>query len=252
MGCIHEGHLSLIDIANKNADVTVVSIFVNQMQFNPDEDYRNYPRNLERDKRLLKKRGCCILFYPDAGSMYNKFHKTEVYVRDISRLLCGVKRKTHFKGVTTVVAKLFNIIKPDSAVFGQKDAQQAIIIRRMVEDLNFDIKILVGPIVREDDGLAMSSRNVYLTKKERKEAVILYQSIQGARNMIDNGERSVPRILRTMRKMIQSKETARLNYVKAVETKFLKPVTIIKTETLIAIACHFGKARLIDNTIVRV
>jgi len=251
MGSLHEGHLSLVDISNKYADITVASVFVNQNQFGPGEDFRKYPRNLQRDKRLLKRRGCSIVFTPNALNMYDRHFKSEVYVRDLSRLLCGATRKTHFKGVTTVVAKLLNIVRPHIAVFGQKDAQQAIIIRRMVYDLNFDTKILVGPIVREADGLAMSSRNVYLSNFERKKAKVIYQSLQLAEQMIREGEKEAEKILTEMRSLIGKKKGARIDYVKMVDTMKLKSVKRIKGEVLIAVACYFGKTRLIDNVIVR-
>lgn len=252
MGYIHEGHLSLIDVSNRNSDITVASIFVNPTQFGAGEDYREYPRDIEMDKMLLKKRRCSFLFYPDVDAMYSKYFKTEVYVKDLSRFLCGIRRKTHFKGVTTVVAKLFNIVKPDIAVFGQKDAQQAIIIKRMVEDLNYNTKVIIAPIIREKDGLAMSSRNVYLTKEERKDATVIYNSLKETEHMIENGVRNVSIIVRRIREMISSKKSARIDYIKAVETKDLKPVNEIKGEVLIAVACYFVKARLIDNIIVKV
>ena len=252
MGYIHEGHLSLIDVSNRNSDITVASIFVNPIQFGGGEDYREYPRDIERDKRLLKRRGCSFLFYPDGDAMYSKYFKTEVYVKDLSQLLCGMRRKIHFKGVTTVVAKLFNIVKPDIAVFGQKDAQQAIIIKRMVEDLNFNIKVKIAPIIREKDGLATSSRNVYLTKGERKDATVIYNSLKETEQMIENGVREASIIVRKIREIISLKKSARIDYIKAVETKELKPVNEIRGEVLIAIACYFGKARLIDNIIVKV
>jgi pantoate--beta-alanine ligase len=251
MGFLHEGHLSLIDIARKNSDVTVASIFVNPTQFGPREDYSKYPRDVTRDKRLMSRRGCSILFYPEVKYMYGYQYKTEVYVRDLSSVLCGESRKTHFRGVTTVVTKLFHIVKPHVAVFGRKDAQQAIILKRMVEDLNFDVKILIGPTVREEDGLAMSSRNTYLSKKEREDAVVLFQSLQKAEKMVTDGERKTSKIVEVMRRMISSKRTARIDYVKIVEVEELKPVKKIRGEVLIAVACYFGKARLIDNTFVR-
>jgi pantoate--beta-alanine ligase len=252
MGFLHEGHLSLVDIAARNADVVVASIFVNPTQFAPNEDLKQYPRDIKRDKRLLRERGCNYLFYPDARSMYGEHYKTEVFVRDLSRVLCGVRRKAHFKGVTTIVCKLFNIVKPDIAVFGQKDAQQAIIIKRMVKDLNFDITVEVGKTVREPDGLAMSSRNIYLTEQQRREAVVLYQALKKARSMVRAGERSPVRVEATMKKMISEKKTARLDYIHMVSTLGLQPVKRLQGEVLIAVACFFGRARLIDNTIVRI
>ncbi len=252
MGSLHEGHLSLVDIANRFTDMTVVSIFVNPKQFGPGEDLKKYPKNVERDKRLLRQRGCSVVFVPDAKEMFNKNFKSEVYVRDLSRLLCGITRKTHFKGVTTVVAKLFNIVKPHISVFGQKDAQQAAIIRRMVKELNFDIKILTGPTIRERDGLAMSSRNAYLSNLERIEATVIYRSLREAEQMIRKGERRTRKILTRMKKMIQEKKKAKIDYVKAVEMKTLKPVEEVRGEVLFAVACYFGRTRLIDNTIIRV
>jgi len=252
MGSIHKGHLSLVDISNSSADITVVSIFVNPTQFGTGEDYRDYPRDIKRDKDLLRRRGCSILFYPDVDSMYKKDFKTDVYVNGLSQQLCGITRKTHFKAVTTVVSKLFNIVKPNYAVFGQKDAQQAIIIRRMVNDLNYDIKIMVGPTVRERDGLAISSRNVYLTEAEREDATVIYHSLKQAALMIKNGERKSSLILQRMKSMISSKKGAKVDYIEVVETTELKPVSEIVGEVLIAVACYFGKARLIDNIIVKV
>jgi pantoate--beta-alanine ligase len=252
MGFLHEGHLSLVDIAFKHADVVVASIFVNPTQFGPAEDLKQYPRDIKRDKRLLRERGCDYLFYPDARGMYAKNHKTNVYVQDLSQLLCGVRRRDHFRGVTTIVCKLFNIVKPDIAVFGQKDAQQAIIIKRMVKDLNLDVSIKVGKTIREHDGLAMSSRNIYLTKQQRKEAVILHQALQESRRLVKNGERSAMKVEKNMRKIITSKKTARLDYIHIVSTEDLNPVKQLRGQVLIAVACFFGKARLIDNTIIRI
>jgi pantoate--beta-alanine ligase len=252
MGFLHEGHLSLVDIARKYSDVIVASIFVNPTQFAPGEDLKRYPRDIKRDKKLLKERGCDYLFFPEVRIMYGKHYKTELYVRDLSQLLCGTRRINHFKGVTTVVGKLFNIVKPDIAVFGQKDAQQAIVIKRMVKDLNFDVKILIGKTIRERNGLAMSSRNIYLTKGEREEAVVLHQALRKARRLIRDGERRASRISSEMKKMITSKRTARLDYVHIVDTRELLPVKRLHGEVLIAIACFFGRARLIDNTIIRI
>lgn len=252
MGFLHEGHLSLVDAANKNADITIVSIFVNPTQFTPDEDFEDYPRDMKRDKELLEERGCSFLFYPQKEEMYREHYKTEVEVKDLSQLLCGVKRKIHFRGVTTVVAKLFNIIKPHIAVFGQKDGQQSIIIKRMVRDLNFDIKIIVAPTVREKDGLALSSRNMYLSKKEREEAPIIYSSLKEAERMIKDGVREPEKIKKRMREMISAKETAQIEYIEIVDTEELRSLEEIKGEVLVAVACQFGKARLIDNIMVDV
>jgi pantoate--beta-alanine ligase len=252
MGFLHEGHLSLVDIARKRSDVVVASIFVNPAQFGPGEDLARYPRDIKRDKRLLSARGCDFLFSPGVHDMYAKHYRTEVYVQELSRRLCGLSRKHHFRGVTTVVSKLFNIVKPHVAVFGQKDAQQAIIIKRMVEDLNFDVRIIVGKTVRESDGLAMSSRNIYLSQEERKDAVILYQALRYARARVKDGARDAMKLKDTMRKMIASKKTARLDYIYIVDTDNLMPMKRLHGEVLIAVACFFGRARLIDNAIVRV
>jgi pantoate--beta-alanine ligase len=252
MGFLHEGHLSLVDEAKKNADVTIASIFVNPTQFAPGEDFEDYPRDIERDKKLLEKRGCSFLFYPPKEEMYGEHYNTEVIVKELSRLLCGMKRKTHFCGVTTVVAKLFNIIKPHIAVFGQKDGQQAIIIKRMVKDLNFDVKIIVAPTVREKDGLALSSRNMYLTRKEREEAPVIYHSLKEAERMIKNGVREVDKIVKKMNQIISSKKTTQIEYIEIVDTQELRSLKEIKGEVLVAVACQFGKARLIDNIIVKI
>jgi len=247
MGFLHEGHLSLVDMAKKSSDVVVVSIFVNPTQFGPDEDYNRYPRDLVRDKKLLRERGVDILFIPTVKDMYPNGYTTYVEVEKLSSVLCGRSRPTHFRGVTTVVAKLFNIVKPDIAVFGEKDAQQAIIIKRMVRDLNFPIKIIIGPTIREKDGLAVSSRNTYLSEDERKDAPILYQALLLAKNLIENGERDVNKIISSMKKLIQKKGSAKIEYISIVRKDTLEPIRWIQGEVLIALAVWFGKARLIDN-----
>ncbi len=252
MGFLHEGHLSLVDIACKYGDAVIASIFVNPTQFAPGEDLKQYPRDIKRDKQLLTAHGCDYLYYPTVKSMYGKHSRTEVYVRDMSRMLCGERRKTHFKGVTTVVSKLFNIVKPDFAVFGQKDAQQAIIIKRMVKDLNFDVTIKIGKTIRERDGLAMSSRNIYLTEEERKDAVVLYEALRRARQMVKEGQKSARKIKSEMRKLISAKPTARLDYIHIVDTQDLAAMERLRGEVLIAVACFFGRARLIDNIMMRV
>lgn len=250
MGYLHEGHLSLVRIARKKSDYVIVSIFVNPTQFGPHEDFAQYPRDFERDKRLLIKENVDYIFYPTAKSMYQENYKTYVEVMDLSDVLCGKSRPGHFKGVTTIVAKLFNIVKPDLAVFGEKDAQQAIIIKQMTKDLNFPIKIIIAPTVREKDGLAMSSRNVYLTPAERMQAPILYQSLQHAKKMIENGEKDSRKIIGVMRELINYMPDANIDYIAIVDAKTLKPIDQIKGETLIALAVKFGKARLIDNVII--
>ncbi|MEO0076526.1 MAG: pantoate--beta-alanine ligase [candidate division WOR-3 bacterium] len=252
MGYLHEGHLSLVRIARRKSDYVIVSIFVNPTQFGPHEDFARYPRDFERDKRLLIKENVDYLFYPTVKSMYPQNYKTYVEVKDFSDVLCGKSRPGHFKGVTTIVAKLFNIVKPDLAVFGQKDAQQAIIIKQMTDDLNFPTKIIIAPTVRETDGLAMSSRNVYLTPVERRQASILYQSLQHAKKMIENGERDSRKIIAVIRELINYMPDANIDYIAIVDAKTLMPVEQIKKgEILIALAVKFGKARLIDNIIIR-
>lgn len=250
MGYLHQGHLSLIRRARAENDFLVVSIFVNPTQFGPAEDFNRYPRDFRRDKKLAGREKVDCIFYPHQKDIYLKNCKTFVCVEDLSNRLCGLTRPDHFKGVVTIVAKLFNIVDPDVAYFGQKDAQQAIIIKRMTRDLNFPIKIKVLPTIREKDGLAMSSRNKYLSPQQRKEARILYGSLKKARSLSERGLRDVDRTRDVIFKMINSKKTARLEYIEIVSTKNLRPAKKIKSGTLIAIACHFGQARLIDNIII--
>ncbi len=251
MGYLHKGHLSLVRIARKRSDLCVVSIFVNPLQFGPKEDFKEYPREIEKDKRLLSREGVDILFYPKEKEMYPEDFATYVNVEGITEGLCGRSRPGHFRGVTTVVTKLFNIIMPDFAVFGQKDAQQAFVIRRMVRDLNIPVKIIVAPTIREKDGLAMSSRNVYLSEKERKEATVLYQALMTAREMIKRGVRRAKVIIEEMRRLI-NETSGKIDYIAIVRTKDLREVERIEGEVLIALAVYFSKARLIDNIIIRV
>jgi len=253
MGYLHEGHTSLINIARKHADIVVVSIFVNPIQFGPSEDYDRYPRDIERDKEILEKMGVDIMFYPSVDDLYPKGFTTYVEVKGLSDKLCGRYRPGHFRGVTTVVAKLFNIVMPDIAVFGEKDAQQAIIIKRMVRDLNFPVKIIVGPTVREPDGLAMSSRNEYLTEEERKVAPAIYQSLLLAKNLVEQGERDASKIIAAMHEFLSKYDRIRVEYIEIVDKEELNPIERLeKGEALIAIAAYLGKARLIDNITVKV
>jgi len=252
MGALHEGHLELVRQAKRRCDRVVVSIFVNPIQFGPKEDYRRYPRDWDRDRRLLARLGTDVLFYPPTEEMYPAGYATYVEVERLDRYLCGASRPGHFRGVATVVAKLFNIVKPHYAFFGQKDAQQLLIIKRMVRDLNFDIKIVAVPTQRAPDGLALSSRNVYLTPRERKEAVVLYQALRCARELIARGERRPGRIKAAMRRLIQTESSGRIDYIEITDTTELAPVKVIRGEVLIALAVFFGQARLIDNLIVRV
>ncbi|MFA7565034.1 MAG: pantoate--beta-alanine ligase [Candidatus Neomarinimicrobiota bacterium] len=247
MGYLHEGHLSLVDVAKVNADVVVMSIFVNPTQFAPNEDLMRYPRDIERDERLARERGVDYIFHPEVAEMYPDPYLTYVVTEQLAKVLCGISRPTHFRGVTTVVAKLFNIIQPDVAVFGQKDAQQAVIIRQMVRDLNFTIKIIVAPIVREPDGLAMSSRNFYLTPEERQQAPIIFKALQAARENVKNGLTDANQVRDQITKMIQTSPLARIDYVEIIDDQTLTPVETVKPGTFAAVAVYYGKTRLIDN-----
>jgi pantoate--beta-alanine ligase len=250
MGYLHEGHLSLIRKARQDNDVVVVSIFVNPTQFGPNEDYREYPRDLRRDARLCKKAGADYIFYPAAKSMYPKGHSTFVCVEGLTKNLCGRFRPGHFRGVTTVVTKLFNIVSPDAAYFGQKDAQQSVVIKRMAEDLDMGIRIEVLPTVREKDGLAMSSRNSYLSSDGRKRAATIYRSLQLARDLIKLNDKDAPGIVREMRKMLVPVAT-KIDYVSIVDPLTLKDVRTITGEVLVAVAVWMGETRLIDNILTR-
>ena len=250
MGFLHEGHLSLVRESIRRADVTVVSIFVNPTQFGPDEDLKDYPRDLKRDSELLKKEGVDYLFIPEADEMYPEGYKTYVEPHDLQHKLCGRSRPVHFRGVCTVVLKLFNIVNPDISFFGQKDAQQAIIITRMVRDLNLDVKVEVLPTVREKDGLALSSRNIYLNAEERRAALVLSRSLREAQSMVEKGERKAAVIVNRMKEIISNEPLARIDYVEIVDMEELDPLVRIEKEALAALAVFVGKARLIDNAIL--
>lgn len=250
MGYLHDGHLSLIKTAKQHTDVAVVSIFVNPKQFSPKEDLDKYPRNLKRDEEMARLAGADVLFIPSAEDMYPDDYATYVDIERLSAVLCGASRPGHFRGVATVVVKLFNIIKPDIAYFGQKDAQQSIIIKKMVEDLNIDVEIKVLPTVREKDGLAMSSRNVYLSESQRKDALCLSQALSKAEAAVKSGERDVSKIVKMMDAVISQRPAAKIDYIKAVDAKNLEPVDKISGRTLVALAVFIGKTRLIDNTIL--
>jgi len=250
MGAMHVGHLSLIKMARRDNDIVVASIFVNPAQFAPNEDFKKYPRNLKEDMALSKKAGVDILFYPEAGAMYPIGYKTFVNVSELSQRLCGKSRPAHFQGVATVVLKLFNLIQPDTAYFGQKDAQQAIIIKKMVADLNLPVLIKVMPIVREANGLAMSSRNRYLNTQERSDAAVLFRALQEAKLMVKRGERNVDLIIQRMKDIILKARTAKIDYISIVELDSLDKVDRISGQCLIALAVRIGKTRLIDNLIV--
>lgn len=252
MGFLHEGHLSLMRIARPKCDALVVSIFVNPTQFGPNEDLDKYPRDFERDERLCREEKVDVVFYPDRNSMYPEPYHTFVNVERLSETMCGLSRPGHFRGVATVVGKLFNIVKPHLAVFGEKDYQQAVIIRQMVKDLNFDVEILTGPIVREPDGLAMSSRNKYLSHQERKTALVLYKSLTLAQKLAREGNDDADFVYDRMRELIQNTKGAVIDYIAIVDGQTLQPVERIGNKTLIALAVKIGQTRLIDNTVIRV
>jgi pantoate--beta-alanine ligase len=250
MGALHAGHLSLMRKARKDNDKVIVSIFVNPTQFGPSEDFKKYPRDLKGDAGLCRKQGVDIIFYPRVKDIYPEGYKTYVNVEDLSHVLCGKYRPGHFRGVATIVTKLFNIVQPNIAYFGQKDAQQAIIIQKMAKDLNMPLKIKIIPTVREKDGLAMSSRNVYLGLKERKDALALYRALGLGRKLIKQGNRNYLDIIRKMRQTIAKKKNISVQYISIVNLENLVPLKKIKGKMLIVLAAHIGKTRLIDNIIV--
>jgi pantoate--beta-alanine ligase len=247
MGYLHEGHLSLVRASKKEAEVTVVSIFVNPTQFGPKEDFNRYPRDLERDKSLLAKEGVDFLFHPPVEEMYPSNYRTYVEVTGLQDRLCGRSRPGHFRGVATVVLKLFNIVCPDLAYFGQKDAQQAVVIRRLVRDLNLDVEIKVMPIVRDADGLALSSRNTYLSPEERRASLALPRSLQAAARLLERGERKAEKVKEQIEKIISSEPNLRIDYVEIVDPEELRPLEEIRGAALIAAAVFCGQTRLIDN-----
>jgi len=247
MGALHAGHLSLIRKAAAENKVVVVSIFVNPAQFNPAEDLKKYPRPLKKDLALCRKAGVDYIFLPQAKDIYPEGFSTYINVEGFSGLLCGKDRPGHFRAVATVVAKLFNLVQPDAAYFGQKDAQQAIIIKRMASDLNIPVKIRVMPIVRDKDGLALSSRNAYLNAKERVDALALSKALNLARALIQGGARESARIISRMRHLINTKKSARIDYIAIVDPITLRPLKRISGNYLITLAVRIGKTRLIDN-----
>lgn len=249
MGALHEGHLSLVRAA-KGCDAVAVSIFVNPTQFGPTEDLSKYPRQFDRDCQLLEKEGVEILFAPSVEEIYPDGQVTWVLVEGLSEKLDGRSRPGHFRGVTTIVAKLFHIIEPDAAFFGQKDAAQLALIRRMVEDLNFRIEIVACPIVRESDGLAMSSRNAYLNREERGRALVLQRSLQQVEQEFQKGERIAARLIATAKKVFAREPQVVLDYFEIVDPDTLDPVERISKRTLVAVAAYAGSTRLIDNTVL--
>ncbi len=250
MGFLHDGHLSLVREARKMADIVVVSIFVNPAQFGPSEDFEKYPRDVTRDAELLASEKVDYMFLPKTEEIYPANYSTYVKVRDLSAKMCGVSRPVHFEGVTTVVLKLFHIVDPHFAFFGQKDAQQLIIIRRMVADLNMDVEIVRLPIAREADGLAISSRNVYLSEEERKASPVLYRALEHVKKRIEEGERKPKPLIKEMREIIESEPLAKIDYISITDMVELKEPKTLKGKILIALAVNFGTTRLIDNIIV--
>ncbi|MHB1154427.1 MAG: pantoate--beta-alanine ligase [Eubacteriales bacterium] len=247
MGYLHNGHKSLIEKAKQENDKIAVSIFVNPMQFGPNEDFEKYPRNMKRDLQICSDAGADIIFTPSITEMYPTKNLVYIDVNELGDNLCGATRPGHFRGVCTVVAKLFNIITPDKAYFGQKDAQQLAIIKRMVQDLNFDMKIIACPIIREDDGLAISSRNSYLSLQERQAAVIISQSLESAKQILFKGERNAKTIRQFIIKKISSEPLAKIDYINVVDAVTLKSVNNIVAPILVAAAVYIGKTRFIDN-----
>ncbi|KUO73115.1 MAG: pantoate--beta-alanine ligase [Clostridia bacterium BRH_c25] len=247
MGYFHEGHLSLIKRAKSENEFVIVSIFVNPTQFGIGEDYEAYPRDLEKDSKLAESAGANVIFHPSVQEIYPQGYKTFVEVEGITSRLCGTSRPGHFRGVTTVVMKLFNIVKPDRVYFGRKDAQQIAVIQQMVKDLNVDIEIIPCPIIREADGLAMSSRNTYLNEEERKAALVLSQSLFQIEVLIGNGERDAKKVKKLITDIINGEPKAHIDYAEVVDSLTLEEIETIRGDILIALAVKIGKTRLIDN-----
>lgn len=250
MGALHEGHVSLLRAARAETSFVVVSIFVNPTQFGPNEDLSRYPRPFAEDVAKCAAEGVDLVFHPDAAQMYPPGFQTYVEVTELQKGMCGASRPGHFRGVATVVLKLFNIVQPDIAYFGQKDAQQTRVIQQMVGDLNVPVTIRVCPIVREADGLALSSRNQYLDPDQRRRATVLHDSLQEVRGRVSGGERDTRRLLERVRERLASTPGARLDYAVAVDAETLQPVDVIQRTTLVALAVFFGTTRLIDNIVV--
>jgi pantoate--beta-alanine ligase len=250
MGYLHEGHMSLVKRARAENRTVIASIYVNPTQFGPNEDLAKYPRNLERDLEMLDKEGADAVFFPEDKDMYPAGYDTWVTVENLTKPLEGNVRPTHFRGVTTIVTKLFNIVRPTNAYFGQKDAQQALVIKKMAIDLNMNLKVIVCPTVREADGLAMSSRNVYLSTEQRQTAPVLYKSLQLAKELFTNGEKNAEVILGQMTALIQKEPLGKIDYISISDTETLAPLKTIKKAALVSMAVKFGNTRLIDNVIL--
>lgn len=251
MGSLHGGHLSLVQEALADNDYVVVSIFVNPIQFGAGEDLETYPRDIERDQELLQKAGVNLLFAPAVSEIYPQGYNTYVESFGKTETLCGAQRPGHFRGVTTVVSKLFNLVEPARAYFGQKDAQQYAVVKQMVTDLNFPVEVISCPIVREADGLAMSSRNSLLSSEERAEATVLYQALQEAKDLVAQGNKDAVFIQKQLSDTIAKRKLAKIEYIEIVDADSLQPVEVITGDVLVALAVHFGETRLIDNTVIR-
>ena len=252
MGALHKGHISLIRKAKKECDFLVVSIFINPIQFNLKQDYKCYPRNFTNDKKLLEKEGVDLLFLPKEETMYPFGSSTYAYEDNLSEALCGRLRPGHFEGVCTVLIKLFNIVSPNIAYFGQKDYQQTLIVRRLVKDFNFPIKIRVLPIIRDQDKLATSSRNIHLNSQTRESSYCLFQALMLAKDLIESGERSPKKVINQIKKLVNSTKLARIDYVEIVNSDNLKKLNTIRGKILIALAVYIKKVRLIDNIVLNV
>ena len=251
MGYLHEGHASLIDASKRDNDKTVVSVFVNPIQFGPTEDLDSYPRDIEHDSRLVEAHGGDIIFNPEPEEMYHEGFSSFVDMTILTQELCGLSRPIHFRGVCTVVMKLFNIVKPDRAYFGEKDAQQLAVIKHMVDDLNMDLEIVGCPIIREENGLAKSSRNTYLSDEEKKAALILSKTIFMGMDMVKSGETDCERIVKAMKENIENEPLAKIDYVKIVDEKTMQQIKMLDRPALCAMAVYIGKTRLIDNFFTR-
>ena len=247
MGYLHEGHASLIDASHRDNDRTVVSDFVNPMQFSPNEDLESYPRDIEHDAKLVEEHGGDLIFNPEPEEMYHEGFSSFVDMTVLTEELCGLSRPIHFRGVCTVVSKLFNIVQPDRAYFGKKDAQQLAVIRHMVDDLNMNLEIIGCPIIREEDGLAKSSRNTYLNAEERKSALVLSQAVFLGMDMVKKGETNCTVILDAMKKLIEAEPLAKIDYVKMVDCATMQQIPTLDRPALCAMAVYIGKTRLIDN-----
>jgi pantoate--beta-alanine ligase len=252
MGWLHEGHLSLVDIAREHASFVVVSIFVNPLQFGPTEDYKKYPRDLERDASFASERGVDLIFAPGVEEVYHEENLTFVEVTKLTEGLCGRRRPGHFRGVTTIVAKLLNMVAPDVVVFGQKDAQQAVVVQKMVRDLDFPCRVIIGPTVREEDGLAMSSRNRYLSRDERADAALLCRALREAERYIREGERDAVRIKGRVEEILRQSPLVRIDYIAVTDASHLMEVERVSGRILIALAAFVGSTRLIDNVMMEV